>query len=177
MFNNLPSLSSTRATMRHLCKLQGENPSLSDKIIKTFQSKMSQIHLDLMPEVWLLLTDCFGAICRIDDDLKEEFLKIAIEELSSTSPITRRVVINFLGEQLSIDNAPPDVLIDTMSDQDGRIRLSGVKAMLKMYERGGKLPMSLYSISLKLTQDTTEQVRRLNLRLLAAMSVQGNVTK
>ena len=80
-------------------------------------------------------------------------------------------VITFLGDHMAT-SASTGCIMEMVGDQDGRIRLAALKAMLKLYERGAKLTLELYMKSLQLSTDTSEHVRRFNLQIIAAIAAQ-----
>lgn len=174
MIETIPKCSDliiNRSTLRQLSRRQSQHPAVSEKIMHGIKSNIAAFDAALLPEVWSILNACFGTLGRVDEEIHAAFLSLAVEQLESDSPVVRRSVIGFLGDYMPIDSNSKRIT-DMMTDQDGRIRLAAIRAMLKLFDRGAKLTMGLYSQSLRLSCDSCEQVRRLNLRLIAAMAMQ-----
>ena len=93
---------SNRATLRQLSTRQSQYPTVSEKIIFAIRSNIASFDQGILPEVWMLLNDCFGTLGSVDDEIHAEFLTLANEELENDSPVVRRAVIGFMGDYLPI---------------------------------------------------------------------------
>ena len=93
---------SNRATLRQLSTRQSQYPTVSEKIIFAVRSNMAAFDQAILPEVWMLLNDCFGTLGSVDDEIHAAFLSLANQELENDSPVVRRAVIGFMGDYLPI---------------------------------------------------------------------------
>ena len=101
-------------TRRQLSTRQSKFPTVSEKIIFAIRSNLEHFCDEILPEVWMLLNDCFGTLGNVDEEIHAEFLSLANQQLENDSPVVRRNVIGFMGDYLPI-NGQFKRIMDMMS--------------------------------------------------------------
>ena len=82
--------------------------------------------------------------------------------------MNRRHSVNILGLYAS-DSDSLELLISSLNDADGRIRLEALQSIIDISSRI-TLPEKVYSICISLCEDSSDKVRNLNLRLFSIMA-------
>ena len=98
--------------------------------VKTKISNFTYINLftifnPLLGDIWQIIIECFR-LGSNDDIILSSFIDYATKSLKSSSPIIRRLAVQFLGEQSPV-NSDFKNLLQMVDDQDSRIRLATVK--------------------------------------------------
>ena len=87
--------------------------------------KLFTIFNPLLGDIWQIIIECFR-LGSNDDIILSSFIDYATKSLKSSSPIIRRLAVQFLGEQSPV-NSDFKNLLQMVDDQDSRIRLATVK--------------------------------------------------
>ena len=82
--------------------------------------------------------------------------------------MNRRHSVNILG-LYAADSDSLELLISSLNDADGRIRLEALQSIIDISSRI-TLPEKVYSICISLCEDSSDKVRNLNLRLFSIMA-------
>ena len=98
----------------------------------------------------------------------DEFVALAKRAVSSVYVMNRRHSVNILGLYAS-DSDSLELLISSLNDADGRIRLEALQSIIDISSRI-TLPEKVYSICISLCEDSSDKVRNLNLRLFSIMA-------
>uniref|UniRef100_UPI00398E87D9 integrator complex subunit 4 isoform X1 n=1 Tax=Pristiophorus japonicus TaxID=55135 RepID=UPI00398E87D9 len=121
---------------------------------------------------------------QLQDNLPLGFrlVEIGCKHLVDTSHVVRKKCLQLIGGLGSLDKptakelenlAAKDVqkiISDSFVDQDPRVRMAAMKAMLQLHERGMKLQQTIYCQACKALSDDYEQVRSVAVQLVWVLS-------
>ena len=114
--------------------------------------------------LWSVVRKCLASV----EGSSEEFVALAKRAVSSVHFMNRRHSVNILG-LYATDAESLELLISSLNDADGRIRLEALQSIIDISSRV-TLPEKVYSICITLCEDSSDKVRNLNLRLFSIMA-------